>query len=391
MSTKRRSGTFRDAATWAVLLTAAFVVVGLARRDRLRIRPPLLPGQEALPLPRPPGPPEAILRSQAEMERTALDMRSAGEAADRARRELEQVRADIQKRQDELRNLKDSADRQASRTKQELEEARTQLGTQRDDLERTAAAAERRVRAARAEMVRLEAERIRLMGQAGIARGLEQDRRRFVPNAAAVAAAGAVGRSSRRGRDGEGPGTFGVTTLEGDLLRGEAELARAQADLAVDMSIAAINQQTTRALALENRMRGVENFFQARRINQESRARESGPAVTMSEAVRISAMQLPPRPTALQLDPATGEISWPNVLRDGEYRDLTEDIQRRFSERCAAGGSVGVEQRQLLFGAVDDLANRLRANVSRHPPGEYGAAQSLLSGLRREYGMPLND
>lgn len=282
MNARRGSGSIRDAATGVFLLGVALVLILLARSDRARLRPPLLPGRAALPLPRPPGPPEALLRSQAEMERAAEEMRDAAEAANLARQELERVRADIDRRQEQLQLVKDDADAQAARTKRDLEEARGRLDEQRDDLERAAAAAERRVRAARAEMARLEAERV-------------------IRERHAVAAASAG---------------------------------------------------------------------------------------TMEQAERLASRGLPPRPSAAQLDPVSGEITWPEALRDGEYRDRTEGVERRFRERAAAGDSPGVEQRRLLDEALDDLAGRLRANVSRHPAAQYGAARTFLDSLRREYGLP---
>lgn len=282
MSTERRTGTLRDAATWAVLLAASLALVASARLDRTRIRPALLPGPDALPLPRPPGLPEALLRSQAELETAAEEMRAAGAAADRARRELEQVRADIDRRQEDLRALKDDADAQADRTKRDLEEARSRLDEERDNLERTAAAAERRVRAAQAEMARLAAER-------------------------------------------------------------------------------AVREREAAAAAA---------------------------SFTMQEAERLASRGVPPRPNATQLDPVSGDIAWPEALRDAEYRDRTADVERHFRDRAAAGEIPGVERRRSFEAALDDLADRLRANVSRHPASQYGPARTFLDSLRREYGLP---
>jgi hypothetical protein len=318
-------------------------------------------------------------------------MRSAADAANLARRELERVRADIEVRQEELLRLKDAADSRAVHTKRELEQARGQLDDKRLELERVAASAERRVREARAEMARIEAQRLQAVAQAGIAQGLAQQRQPFVPNAAAVAAASAMGRSRPYGRGTEAPGAPGAVTPEGDLLRGQAELARAEGDLAVDTSIAAINQQTARAMAMENRMRAVENFYEARRLNREQAVFEAQPTVTMAQTVRIAAAGVPPRATPLQLDPLTGDIVWPEVLRDFEFQDRIDDVERRFSERASAGGCPGTAHRRLLNEALDDLSDRLRANVSRYPAGKYGIARTFLDSLRREYDMPLAD
>lgn len=274
----------RDAATWPLLLALALASVRLARRDRDVVRPSALPGRAALPLPRPPGPPPDLLRSQAELERATEEMRSAAESADRARRELESVRADIDRRQEELKRLKDDADERADRATRDLEEARSRLDGKRDELERTAAAAERRVIAARTELLRLETERV---------------------------------------------------------LRERRAAAEAAAESA-----------------------------------------------TMDQAARWAARALPPRPDARQLDQASGAITWPEVLRDDEYRDRTETVERCFRDRAAAGVPPGAELRRACDDALDDLVGRLRANVSRHPAGRYGDARTFLDGLRREFPLP---
>ncbi len=171
----------------------------------------------------------------------------------------------------------------------------------------------------------------------------------------------------------------------------EADRIRAEGQYAIDASTAAINAETSRAMMLENRIRTVETFFEARRLNLINRAFEAGPAITSEQAVRLAAIGLPPRPGPGQLDPVTGTIRWPRLLTDTAYADLTSRIQRRFHERLAAGGSFDVVAADDLTAACDALEVRLRDRVTRYPAGEYGRARTFLDGLRREYDLPVDD
>lgn len=278
-------------------------------------------------------------------------------------------------------------------------------------MEKASREAEERVAKARRDLEGLEGARLGAAAQAGIAQGLGRGRaldmkvapdpRRvrnpalppFVPNEAAVAAAAAAGRRGAAAQPaaGGGPNEPRAATLQGDILRGQAERIRADGEYALDTSTAAINAETTRAMALDNRIRTVETFFEARRINRINRAFEAGPAITLEQAVRLAALKLPPRPSSLELDRATGDIGWPRLLTDPNYADLTSRIQRHFHHRVAVGGSVDFTTAEDCMTAFDELAGRLRDNAGRHPAGQHGGARTFLDGLRREYDLPLDD
>jgi hypothetical protein len=93
----------------------------------------------------------------------------------------------------------------------------------------------------------------------------------------------------------------------------------------------------------------------------------------------------------LELDRATGDISWPRLLRDPNYDDLTSQIQARFHERLLLAGSFDPLAAADCTQAFDSLEARMRENVGRHPAGQYGRARTFLDGLRREYDLPVDD
>ena len=360
----------------------------------------------------------------AEMREAAAELERAAAAADKARAGLEQTKADLERTKEtlerqrgEFEGLRADADANAADTRQQLDQAKDELDARRKELEQASREAEERVAKARKDLEALQHGRLAAAAQAGIAQGLGRgkaldmkvfpDPRRvrhpamvpFVPNEAAIAAAGPDQRRGAAPGPGQpvapaAPGESQVpptVTLAGDVLRGEAENIRAQGEYVVDASRAAINTETARAMSLDNRIRVAEVFFETRRLNRINRALEAGPATTLEQAVRLAARRPPARPSALDLDRSTGDISWPKLLRNPAYAELTTCIQRHFHDRLIGGGSADFENAVACERAFDELAERFRSEAGRHPAGQHAAAGTFLAGLRREFENPLEE
>jgi hypothetical protein len=400
-----------------LLLVALMSLVGLARRDRHR-RPHLplvidnrtirLPVPELPPAgggPRPPLPAD-IPEAAAELERAADAANEARAGLEDTKRELERMKQDLEGSRKEFDGLRADADARQKAAQQELAAAQRELEAKRAEMEKAAQDAEQRLAQARQDLEALEQQRLAAGAQAGIAGGLGRgprldmqvraDPRRvrnpalppFAPNDAAIAAAGP---QAAGGGGGGLRGPLFSTTAQGDMLQGQAALMEAQGSYVLDTSKAAINAQTARAMSLDNHLRTAETFFEARRINRINRAYEAGPRATLDQVIRMASAGLPPRPTNLQLDRATGDISWPRLLRDPIYGNDTSRIQRHFHDRSARGGSLDFTAAEDCDAAFSELVGRMRDNVRRYPSGEYGAARTFLDGLKREYDLPLGD
>lgn len=398
------------------LLLALVGLVGLARWDR-HWRPctPLSIENRTIRLPttqeqvgpnggRLPARPIDIPEAAAELERAAAAANEARAGLEKAIREIEQSKKELERRQAELKGLSADAEARQKTTQRELQTAQRDLDAKRVEMETAAREAEERVGQARRDLEQLERQRIAAAAQAGVARGLGRgsrldmqvaaDPRRFrspaippvVANEAAVAAAGP--RIAGGGGGGRSGPLFS-TTAQGDMLQGQAALVEAQGSYALDTSKAAINAQTTRAMSLDNHLRTAETFFEARRINRINREYEAGPRATFEQIVWMAAAGIPPRPTGLQLDRATGDISWPRLLRDPTYADLTSRVQHHFHDRSIRGDSLDFTSAEDCHATFDQLVARMRDNRTRYKSGEYGAARTFVDGLKREYDLPL--
>jgi len=408
---------FRGVLVWLPVALVSAMLLIFARRDRAtrRFLPLSIDGRtirlvDAVPAGRELPPTPADMRqAAAELERAAAAADKARAGLERTKADLERTRETLERQRGEFEGLRADADANAAATRAQLDRAKEELEVKRKELEQASRQAEERVAKARNDLEALEQGRLAAAAQAGIAEGLGRGRgldlkvapdpRRvrhpalppFIPNEAAIAAAG-----GGRRRGGEPAAAAGgqlppPMTVAGDVLRGQADRIRAEGDHAVDTSVAAINAETARAMALDHRIRVAEVFFEARRLNRINRALEAGPATTLEQAVRLAAHRQPPRPSALEFDRATGDISWPKLLRNPAYDDLTTRIERHFHDRLISGGSVDLQDATACAQAFDELAQRLRNEAGRYPAGQQAAAGMFLEGLRREFEHPLDD
>ena len=425
----------RDSVTWSVFFLAIIAVLWVAQRDR-NSSPDLtdsqfagrdiVPGPDprlvpALPRPLdPPAPPAGPVApvqqaqvqqaqvQQAQVQQAQVDLKEAEQRARQAKEDLEKTRADLAAGKKELEAFRAESDANTALRRKELEQTGADLDRKRRDLEQLSKETDDKVRIAKKELATLEAEREKKVmdaaAAAGIAQGLGRGRlvdaqtafnpRAFrnpnfpttQPNPTAVAAAGGSGQGGMGGVNISFPGR----TALGDQLRGEADLTRATGEANLNTSKAGINVQTANSMGLDNRLKYVETFHEMRRINRANRAIEWGPRPTMEQIVKMARMDMPKRLSSIELDPVTGEISWPLVLKDSIYKPHTQEIQNRFVERATGENSIGYEQVSAIESNFAELKEFLRDNIDKYAARRYGQARSFLDSLAKEYEMPLN-
>ena len=99
-------------------------------------------------------------------------------------------------------------------------------------------------------------------------------------------------------------------------------------------------------------------------------------------------MAAPPRLGSTQLDPVTGHIEYPTVLRDDIFTPYREELDKLFADRAASGGSVQYEELRRINDSVSKFIDVLRQNVGNYAAGDYGRARTFLDSLARESRLP---
>lgn len=181
------------------------------------------------------------------------------------------------------------------------------------------------------------------------------------------------------GIDFVGGGGYGSALYE-DPGRGYADIVRSWGMRHLLDSTATKTYEEARREYLENRLFATKTYFEMRRTNDQYRADRRGYPLSFEQYVRLARIQAPDRLSVSQLDPFTGKVNWPVVLRRPEYDDLRGRLDTLFQAR--ASGTV------LAYGEIDRLSKELLdvllADMETFSQTEYIQAKNFVQSLAYE-------
>ncbi len=125
-------------------------------------------------------------------------------------------------------------------------------------------------------------------------------------------------------------------------------------------------------------MKATDTYFQMRQANAAYRKAEETPALSSQQLFRLAADQAPKTLAASDLDPLTGDITWPLVLQEDTYTDYRTKLQTLFDHRNSGSAPANVFDIQNV--ANEALAT-LKANIGNYPAPEYLKAKKFLESL----------
>jgi len=123
-------------------------------------------------------------------------------------------------------------------------------------------------------------------------------------------------------------GYHASTALEG-ALRGKAAVIDAAGRFNRNTAEAAILAEQARTLQLENDEQEVVSYFNKKALNRDAREAASLPTPSVEDVLRYNQTRNPNRLSTYQLDPVSGAIHWPEVLRLPEFAAGREALQQR--------------------------------------------------------------
>lgn len=182
---------------------------------------------------------------------------------------------------------------------------------------------------------------------------------------------------------GYGSGYHHASTAEEGMARGMADVIRSAGAANLMNSEAAGNWQDARRKDIDNRVYGTEKYFEMRSINKQARAAERGPRPSMEDMIRYSNSRKPNRLSPSELDPLTGHIAWPGILRQSQYEGDRNKLDDLYSVR-ASNGFLSGDQLMQVDSSVKKIQAELKRNVRNLPPQSYVQAKSFLESLAYE-------
>ena len=185
------------------------------------------------------------------------------------------------------------------------------------------------------------------------------------------------------GGGGYGWGGYGNGgTAAGSYLNGMANVVRSAGYYNVMNSVAAQNWEQAYSYDLDNRLKATNTYFEMRRANAAAKAESRPPAASAEDLARYAAEMAPKRLTSTELDPVTGEIAWPTLLKDDRYSKLRDEVDRLYSQRQASSGSTS--NYRAIVAAIDALRKTLIKNIDDYNPGNYVESRNFLDSLQYE-------
>ncbi|QDV50124.1 hypothetical protein Enr17x_21620 [Gimesia fumaroli] len=203
-------------------------------------------------------------------------------------------------------------------------------------------------------------------------------------------------------RWGYGGGYYGGGYYGGNWGDTRSALIRAQGQAAESRAKAMVNYQEANSKYIENQKKLAETYVARQKAQRESmheqaaikemqaqqrqaamekqaeknrKMRESG----LSPYLNASASQDKETLSSSQLNPATGEISWPESLMGDEYKASREKMQELFSLKNSTGVTSSLSSEIESEAIV--MKNILRGQIRNMLPNDYLSARGFIEGL----------
>ena len=182
-------------------------------------------------------------------------------------------------------------------------------------------------------------------------------------------------------------GGHASTAAEG-YANGMSNIIQSAGSFNLQTSQAAINAEQARSMNLDNRLKGTQTYFEMRRVNTDARKAEQSPGMSTEDSWRYAQMYVPKRPSPAQLDPVSGKIYWPMMLRDPRYDDYRSKIDQLFMQREVAHGGIGYEMYTQIVQVTNSLLDTLKKNIDLYNNGDYVRLKNFVESLAYEAKFP---
>lgn len=173
---------------------------------------------------------------------------------------------------------------------------------------------------------------------------------------------------------------YASTAAEG-AQRGFADVVRAAGENNLNNSEAAINFEQARSMNMQNHLQYANTYFEMRQVNRQARAAEAGPRLSTEQLFRIAQQQAPNRLSNSDLDPLTGDITWPIVLQDTPFAEYRQTLTGLFADRAREGGTVTISELSEIRRTSDAALATLKENIRNYPANDYLRARRFLENL----------
>ena len=169
---------------------------------------------------------------------------------------------------------------------------------------------------------------------------------------------------------------------------GMSSMVRAAGMATLTTSMAASNLQDAQSKYIDNQLKATKAYVERQRIVESQRElmksqREAKrkPPPTSEQLYRMAQMGVPKSLSASQLDPVSGAIAWPVVLRDDPFKPYRASTEKFFHAAIANPESFSYDSYHHLQEAGSDCLAELKSRIKDYPPDDYIEAKKFVESL----------
>ena len=166
----------------------------------------------------------------------------------------------------------------------------------------------------------------------------------------------------------------------GAALQGISQVINAAGQYNLATSAAAVNMTHAQSNEMSNQVQGVLTFWQMRELGRLEREKELGPRRTPEELARLAHAEAPRALNSRQMDPVSGNLSWPAALQDAMFESERTAVDE-YAVRWARYGGLDYADRARVRENVDTMFHMLKSQITMIPPQDYVECRTFLRSL----------
>jgi hypothetical protein len=179
---------------------------------------------------------------------------------------------------------------------------------------------------------------------------------------------------------GYGYGGYGGGTVASNNMNGMANMMSAKGSYNLQTSQAAINTQQAESEYIQNRQAATNAYFDMRATNRAATAAERGPRPTTQQLAQMAAQGVPKPISPGDMDPVSGQLNWPDLLQDDQFKSERDDVEQLVAKQ-SANGRLGYSDKVQFEKTVNEMFQKLKAEITAVPSQQYVASRSFLQSL----------